>query len=120
MLETPSQRVEKQRRDWVRGKYARINDFIQETDWELEFEGLDLDDQVLKLNDTLHVLIDMYVPDARHDRPKHMRSNPPPQLLKRRKRAWERYMQVRRAQGRNSLQASIALNDFKITNWAVA
>ena len=114
---TPSQAMVL-RRDWVRGKYSRINDFILDTDWDFEFEGLDLDGQVRRLNDLLRTLVQLYVPLMREQNPKNSRSRPPAHLLRRRKRSWEHYMQARRAHGRNSLAASCALHDFKESNWA--
>ena len=50
------------KRDWTRGKYTIINSHILDIDWDFEFDGLDLDGQLLRFMSILDSLISLYVP----------------------------------------------------------
>ena len=104
------------KRDWVRGKYSRINSHIRDIDWDSEFEGLDLDSQTARFSVILDDLIAAYVPLTRPQK-SFSKLRPPCQMTKKRKHTWNSFMEAKRLHGRKSLSASIALERYKRANW---
>ena len=107
------------RRQWHRGQYRAINDFLSVIDWRFEFSHLSAQDAFIKLLSILEPLVDQFIPkvslgDRHHKVP--WKSNPPSSLKRLRKEAWDKYKGLRSRYGRKAPPVMLALEAFQQVN----
>ena len=104
------------KRDWIKGKYNRINDLIRDVDWDMVLDLGDVNEMARKLQDILLPLIDAHIPIRKEWNARRCPHSPPPSLQRRRKASWRAYRTARNTHGRRSLEASIALESYAAAN----
>ena len=103
------------KRAWNRGKYNQLNSFLQDVDWDIELSSPDVNICLNRFLGILNPLISRFVP-LESSSPRRTSRRPPPRLAKRRKDAWRIYRLARSIYGRNSLDASTALQFYTSVN----
>ena len=103
-------------RCWHRGNYNGIIYHLSLTDWDFEFDDLDVDGIADRFVSLLASLINYFIPTKFKSNSKKQCYNPPTALKKERKRAWDQYKQMRSDHGRRSEEAIYALSVYEEIN----
>ena len=103
-------------RCWSRGNYGAMSDELFEIDWDYLFGERGASDCYRMFCDIMHAMIAEYVPLRATDRKAGWLARPPGSLKRRRKRAWDRFKELRLLLGRRHADAQEAFRYYRVVN----
>ena len=80
---------------WIKGNYSNMCQALKTLHWESIFEGLSVDERYNVLMNMYNDLVERFFPQRQSDKVPRWIRHPPRPLLRRRIKAWAKYIRMR-------------------------
>ena len=107
---------EKYVRLWHKGNYAAICSELESVNWDVLFEGQNVEDCFSQFVAISHDLISRYIPEVESSDKPQKWTRPPRSLVRRRSAAWTNFLSIRGRLGRHHELSLQAWHEFSFLN----